>query len=32
VLIVLLFRHGIWGTGRNVLRRYVLDRRRRTRD
>ena len=32
VLIVLLFRHGIWGTGRNVLRRYVLDRRRKTRD
>ncbi len=32
VLIVLLFRHGIWGTGRNVLRRYVLDRRRQTRD
>lgn len=31
VLIVLLFRHGIWGTGRNVLRRYVLDRRRQTR-
>ena len=32
VLIVLLFRHGIWGTGRNVLRRYVLERRRKTRD
>ncbi|GAB2757276.1 branched-chain amino acid ABC transporter permease [Terrabacter sp. AAH1] len=32
VLIVLLFRHGIWGTGRNVLRRYVLDRRKRARD
>ncbi|WP_374970027.1 branched-chain amino acid ABC transporter permease [Terrabacter sp. BE26] len=32
VVIVLLFRHGIWGTGRNVLRRYVLDRRQRVRD
>jgi branched-chain amino acid transport system permease protein len=32
VVIVLLFRHGIWGTGRNVLRRYVLERRQRARD
>ncbi|GGM90709.1 branched-chain amino acid ABC transporter permease [Terrabacter tumescens] len=32
VVIVLLFRHGIWGTGRNVLRRYVLERRQRSRD
>lgn len=32
VVIVLLFRHGVWGTGRNVLRRYVLERRRRPRD
>jgi branched-chain amino acid transport system permease protein len=28
VVIVLLFRHGIWGTGRNLLRRWVIDRRR----
>jgi branched-chain amino acid transport system permease protein len=32
VVIVLAFRHGIWGTGRNVLRRYVLERRARRRD
>jgi branched-chain amino acid transport system permease protein len=32
VVIVLLFRHGIWGTGRNVLRRYVIERRSRPRD
>ncbi|GAA2488677.1 branched-chain amino acid ABC transporter permease [Terrabacter carboxydivorans] len=32
VVIVLLFRHGIWGTGRNVLRRYVLERRKKPRD
>ncbi|GAA2035374.1 branched-chain amino acid ABC transporter permease [Terrabacter terrae] len=32
VVIVLLFRHGIWGTGRNVLRRYVVQRRSRPRD
>ncbi|HET7397754.1 MAG TPA: branched-chain amino acid ABC transporter permease [Intrasporangium sp.] len=29
VLIVLLFRHGVWGTARNLLRRIVLERRRR---
>jgi branched-chain amino acid transport system permease protein len=28
VVIVLLFRHGVWGTGRNLLRRFVLERRR----
>lgn len=28
VVIVLLFRHGVWGTGRNLLRRLVLERRR----
>ena len=28
VLIVLLFRHGIWGTGRNLVRHFVLERRR----
>jgi branched-chain amino acid transport system permease protein len=28
VVIVLLFRHGVWGTGRNLLRRFLLDRRR----
>jgi branched-chain amino acid transport system permease protein len=28
VVIVLLFRHGVWGTGRNLVRTYVLDRRR----
>ncbi|MEW1954069.1 branched-chain amino acid ABC transporter permease [Terrabacter sp. NPDC080008] len=32
VVIVLLFRHGIWGTGRNALRRYVIQRRSRPRD
>ncbi len=32
VVIVLLFRHGIWGTARNVVRRYVLERRQRSRD
>ncbi|GAA2745676.1 branched-chain amino acid ABC transporter permease [Terrabacter aerolatus] len=32
VVIVLLFRHGIWGTARNVLRRYVLERRQKSRD
>ena len=28
VLIVLLFRHGIWGTARNALRKHVIERRR----
>lgn len=28
VVIVLLFRHGVWGTGRNVIRKFVLERRR----
>ena len=28
VVIVLLFRHGIWGTARNALRRFVIERRR----
>ena len=28
VVIVLLFRHGIWGTARNALRKYVIERRR----
>jgi branched-chain amino acid transport system permease protein len=28
VVIVLLFRHGVWGTGRNLVRRFVLERRR----
>ncbi|MGN6752561.1 MAG: branched-chain amino acid ABC transporter permease [Intrasporangium sp.] len=28
VIIVLLFRHGVWGTGRNLLRKWVIDRRR----
>ncbi|MEO7130027.1 MAG: branched-chain amino acid ABC transporter permease [Dermatophilaceae bacterium] len=27
VLFVLLFRHGIWGTARNLLRTYVIERR-----
>jgi branched-chain amino acid transport system permease protein len=27
VIIVLLFRHGVWGTGRNLLRKWVIDRR-----
>jgi branched-chain amino acid transport system permease protein len=28
VVIVLLFRHGVWGTGRNLTRRFILERRR----
>jgi branched-chain amino acid transport system permease protein len=28
VVIVLLFRHGVWGTARNLTRRFVLERRR----
>ncbi|EWT02243.1 branched-chain amino acid ABC transporter permease [Intrasporangium oryzae NRRL B-24470] len=31
VVIVLLFRHGIWGTGRDLVRRWVIDRRSRPR-
>ena len=28
VIIVLAFRHGIWGTARNALRKHVIERRR----
>jgi branched-chain amino acid transport system permease protein len=28
VLIVLLFRRGVWGSARTLLRRWVIDRRR----
>jgi branched-chain amino acid transport system permease protein len=31
VLIVLLFRHGIWGTARNLIREQVIARRSRPR-
>ena len=32
VVIVLLFRHGIWGTARNLIREQVIARRNRPRD